>query len=815
MPSKGPRPSSFRQSLSMFEHRQSLRSKGSVEEAPSDPPSFRKSLSMFEHRQSKGSNGSFEVPPGFQTSLNIFENGEERNPLLPSFFQDDHIAFVARRSDASNELKKEFEFSLKHAKVQEGRSLSVKQIIDFQAGIRGYLERKLHKKYVESIVQLQSIGRGILQKRRFDHTIEAAIRCQSIVRRHLVRRGVRRRYYIQKPPHILKLRNHIAAIQLKLDAINEERERMNKERERRKVKIKKECLERFAKQERDKTLGIAHVQKSGSQLISYLQTENNALRVTMRGLDGSIKDLRSENKSLERDNQVVARCTNELHIHYKKMKERNVFLQKQTKKLRNDYTPRWEDAIAERTNHTINESRQKYVYRQGVFKIVDNVFLDQSCDSNFKDDIARVVGRCEGDFDCELDIDTPLELYPSPPEQESMISSFKLEDEKSVALSHEDEPFAFLDDADFLLPGLESFTSTMHTDDGDVDDSSSTSSSSSSTKCSDSSSSTNSSDDRSQMSGHSYSSTAKGIATYFEQNDASAISPIAKKFHTETGSTACNSRDKSEYEVKSASYETATSVVNTEVETDSDSGTCSSTPPWEINGETHLDLGIPTVINILSTSELEGKKQASSDALTLTTTASTTAIESEFSSCFVDVDLESRNGSIVFYHQPGDIGGANVKEEEESSCFIRPHQETQNEKSQVFDGPGTKSLQTREVEINMLSADAAPRKNPKPKHPNVVDQKEQGFRAKLPLTTSQPKVPCRSRQPSTSSPIEVVYPKPFHARPAPKFGEPKIPVRGRDPAKLRSTLKASPAPSRSPQKLPVRSCNSGKLRAAS
>mmetsp|Transcript_13665 Transcript_13665/g.33041 ORF Transcript_13665/g.33041 Transcript_13665/m.33041 type:complete len:789 (-) Transcript_13665:1124-3490(-) len=781
------------------------------------PSSFRKSLSMFERRQSVGSNGSFEVPPGFRTSLNIFEDGEEKNPLLPSFFQN-NITPTIERSDSSNDLKKEFVFSLKHAKVQEGASLSIKQIIDFQARIRGYLERKAHKNYTESIVKLQSIGRGFLQRRRFHTIIAAAIRCQSVVRRFVVQREARRLYDIQNPPHIRKLRNQIAAIQLKLDVINEERGRMDKERERRKAQIKKECLERFAKQERDKTLGIANVQKSGSQLISYFQTENNALRATMRELGQNIADLRSENKSIERENQVVARYTHELHSHYKKMKERNGSLQKQADKLRKYYKPKWEDAITEQKNYFVNEARQKYVYRQGLFKIVDNILLDQSCDSNFKDGVARVIGRCEDDFDCEIDIDTPLELYPSPPEQRSMLSTFKPEDEKSVADSQEDEPFEFLDDADFLLPGLESFNSKIpkiHADGGDVDDSSSTSSSAYSTNFSDSSSSTDSSDDRSQTSDHSFrsrptdSDSPNDIVTYFEQNEASTISPIAKKQNEETGSTVC-STDESEYEVKSAGSGTTTVVANTEVESDTDSGTCSSMPPWETNDETNIDPDFPTVISIPSMPELKGKLLAPSDALSLATTASTTAIESE-SSSYVDVDAESGSRSLKhpilaatlepaeneeyhvgqssihgneptlsFHHQPCDSCGANVEEEE------------------------IKSLPTRKAGTGMLSANAAPSANPKPKLPNVADQTQRLGVNRAP-TRSQPKIPVRIRQQSTKSSLArpVANPKPFLARPAPKFGEPKIPVRARDPAKLRSRFKARAASEMSPPRIPV------------
>ncbi|CAJ1934226.1 unnamed protein product [Cylindrotheca closterium] len=826
MSSKDSTPSSLRKSSSIFEHEQSLRSIGSVVEPPSDPSSFRKSFSRFEHRQSVGSSGSLEVPPAFRASLNIFEDGEERNPLLPSFFRGDSLSIV-ERSDSSNDLKNEFVFSLKHAKVQEGPSLSIKQITDFQAKIRGYLERKVHKKSTESVVLLQSIGRGFLQRGRFHTIIGAAIRCQAFVRRYLVQRESRRLYDIQNPPHIRKLRNQIAAIRLKLDAVNEERECMHKERERRKAQIKKECLERFAKQERDKTLGIAHVQKSGSQLISYFQNENNTLRATMRDLAKKSAELRSENKSLESDNQVVAQYTHELHSHYKMMKERNGSLQKQADKLRNHYKPKWEDAIAEQKNHVINEVRQKYVYRQGLFKIVDNILLDQSCDSDFKDGIARVVGRCENDFDCEIDIDTPLELYPSPPEQQSMLSTFKPEDEMSLANSQEDEPFEFLDDAAFLLPDLESFSSNMHTDGGNVDDSSSTASSASSASSSDSNSSSDSSDDRSLMRDRSFKSaptvadSPKDIVKYFEQNDGSAISPIAKKLHTETDSTVY-STDESEFEVKSAGCDTGKVLVNANDDSDTDSGTETSRPPWETEDESNIDPDFPTVINIPSTSELEGKKEVLSDAFTLSSTASTTAIESHSSSSYLDVHMESRNKSLMhpigattlepddneeynvgqssfhsneptigFHHQPGDSCYANDKEEKSNSRHNPPHQVTQHEKPLAFNGQGIESQPTGKGGIITSSAKEADR--------------------------AKPKSPVRIRQESTKSSTtsSVETPKPFHARPAPKFGEPKIPVRARNPAKLRSAFKTRTAPEKSPPRISARTCSPTKLRTTS
>jgi len=787
---------------------------------------------MFEHRHSIGSSGSIEVPPAFRASLNVFEDGEVKNPLLPSFFRDDEGNIVPK-SASSNGLEKEFVFSLKHTNLQEGPYLSLQHIIDFQSRVRGYLQRKVYKKCTKNIVQLQALGRGFLQRQRFHAIIQASIRCQSIVRRYLVQREARRLYDIQNPPQIRKLRNQIAAIQLKLDAIQEEREHMNRERERRKAQVRKDCLERFAKIERNKTLGIADVRKSGSQLISYFQTENNALRETMRELAKNIADLRSENKSLERDSQVVARYTHELHTHYKKMKVTNGSLQHQMDKLRNRYKIKWEDAINERENYAINEARQKYIYRQGLFRIVDNVLLDQSCDPDFKDDIARVVGRSEDDFNCELDIDTPPELYPAPPELKSMLSTFEPDDKKSATETEEDEPFEFLDDADFLLPGLQSFNPSMLSDGMNLDDSSTTSSSSGS------SSSTDSSNGRSQVSDNSFgmrpsnSESPTDVTKYFEQNNASTISPISKNHLDGSNSTVC-STDESEYEVQSVSVNTEDCdpvkiVVNDELESDSeDSGTASSMPPWETNHDTN----VPAIISIPSNLELEGKAKNAHETLTVVSTASTTAIESESSSFYVDVDImDSRNRSLeqpistatlqaaknegvdvhlssllvkepttTLHEQSASRCDSDAKEEnrETRNGQSQPkHLAKQKAKSQALKNPGAKILPKRQAGIDMSSANTVLSTTSRSELSEITDQKQHRFRApNTAQAISKPKTPYRPRKPSPK--LTVANPKPFRARPAPKFGEPKIPVKDRDPGKLRSKSQARRAIS--PQK---------------
>jgi len=790
----------------------------------SNAPSFQKSLSIFERRQSLGSNngGSFEIPPGFRTSLNIFEDGAERNPLLPSYFRGDDVVTI-HRFDQSNDLKREFVFSLKRTEVKEGASLSIEQIICFQARIRGYVERKLLKRSTACIVKLQSVGRAFLKRRRYQTMVAAIVRCQSVVRRHTVQLEARRLYDIKNPPRIRKLLNQIAAIQLKLDIINEQREITRRERERRKAQIKKECLERFAKEERDKALGIAHVQKSGSQLIAYFQGENNALRHTMKELAEDIENMRSENKALECDNQVVAQYTRQLHAHYKNMKDTNGSLQKKVAKLRKQYKPKWENAIAERNNYAINEARQKYVYRQGLYRIVDNVLSDHSCDSDFKDDIARVVGRCENEFDCELDIDTPLQLYPTPPEQQSTLSAFfKSEDEKALANDEEDETFEFINDADFLLPELTSFHIRADSNGGNINDDSDTLFQAPSETSSDSSSSTDSSDDSSAMSDRSFISNQidadpqDSIEEYFKQNNAVAISPIVKNRNHETSSTVC-STDESDYEVKSSIGEGERCGVNTEVDSDSESGTTSSRPPWESRGETIDSPSVPTVVSIpITKPEFGEAAQAANDAYTLASTTCTTAVESESSCSCADfevggppyggLDYPSLTSTLepietVFLEIVRDDSG---KIDQSSDHGKESSVDTQTTKAPVI-----KSLPTRKP-----SGKIEPKTAPKSENDQgqkETDQNKQRFQARGAPTRSPPRIPVRTRHPSTKSPAVSPFQKQklFHARPAPIFGSPKIKVRDRNPEKLRlqSPFKARPFPKFPPPKIPVRCCN--------
>jgi len=312
------------------------------------------------------------------------------------------------------------------------------------------------------------------------------------------------------------------------------------------------------------------------------------------------------------------------------------------------------------------------------------------------------------------------------------------------------------------------------------------------------------------------------IEEYFKQNSAVAISPIVKNRNHETSSTVC-STDESDYEVKSSIGEGKRCDVNGGVDSDSESGTASSRPPWESRGGPIDSPSVPTVVSIpIAKSELEEEVKVATDAHTLTSTTCTTAVESESSCSCADFEVEGAPCGGLDYRSltstlepietvlletvrddPGKIDQSNDRRKEPSVDM------------QTTKAPVIKSLPTRKPSGKIEPKTS---KSVKYEGPKESDKKKQRFRSRGAPTRSPPKIPVRMRHPSTKSPEAnpVQIQKVFHARPAPIFGSPKIKVKHRNPAKLRSQspFKARPSPKFPPPKIPVRSCNPIKLRTA-
>jgi hypothetical protein len=792
----------------------------------------------------------------FRSSFRMFEDGAEKNPNLPSYFQEEPLyeTQIEGADFPAASFRNNFvSSSSKGLPIQEGPTLSLQQIVQFQAMFRGHLERKCNRKSNRAIVLLQANTRQFLRKKRFSTMFKSVVICQSIGRGYLIRKEQTRLWDFRNPPLIRKMRNQIAAIRMKLDAINEEREKINLERERRKAEIRKEVQQMIADEERNKALGISHVKTTGSQLISYLRTENIALRDSMKDLAQGIVDIRAENESLERDTQVVDRYTHELHSHYKKMKTANGVLQKKVTKLRTHYKPRWRDALVERRNYVSNEARQKYLYRQGVFKIIDHLCLDQSCDSEVKDSLFQIIRKCENEFDYELDLDTPLYLFPTVQDSDPGFLDY-VSDEEDLSLGDYDEKdFEWIDDSHSMLseamelnaksplfPADENYSASC--------DSPSIGSSSSSWSTSDSSSSTSTSDSESVLSVTSHlpekiDDTGKSIEEYIELNADSPLSPINTRYSDTCGeistnsSTACSTE--SAYEVQSVANNRDAPCSSEESEVYCDPEQSSDNSAVDDN---HEDVSVPSIdmSDWRTVTEREGESvkypcvitvttktdldwlNGPVDSYTLSSTTCTTAMESDCTSNFSDDDMEFQNEETN--HQIYQCTLSLIETADDHSEYVSVATDVESvfevdsqagDKRPIEAGPKkvseavelTRILPRQEQKTSVPGSkrlDASAR----PASKDSVLQR--GFKGPHPSSKGSGTNHC------------PVAPPTFNARSAPVRSQPSIPVNARHPStrvpnpqptvEKAKPFQARPAPKFNSPKIPVRLRNPSKLR---
>jgi hypothetical protein len=847
----------------------------------------------------------------FRSTFRIFEDSAEKNPNLPSYFQEEHLCEkqIEGADFPAAGFRNEFEFySSKGFPILDGATLSLKHIVQFQAMVRGHLERKCDRKAnraivllqantefssskalpilegatpsLQHIVQFQAMVRGHLERkcdrksnraivllqastRRFlqdkflqEKGFKSAAICQPIVRGYLARKEQTRLEDIRNPPLIRKMRTQIAATRMKLDAINEEREKNNLERERRKAEIRKEVQQMVANEERNKALGISYVKTTGSQVISYLRTENIALRDSMKDSAQGIVDIRAENEWLERDTQVVNQYTHELHSHYKKLTRANGVLQKKVIKLRTDYKPRFRDALLERRNYVSNEARQKYIYRQGVFKIIDHLCLEQSCDSEVKDSLFQIIRKCEVEFDYELDLDTPLHLFPTVQDSDPVFLDY-VSDEEDLSLGDYDEKdFEWIDDSHFILPEVMQLNAKSPLFPADENysascDSPSIGSSSSSSSSSDSSSSTSSSDSESVLSVTSHlpekiDDTGKSIEEYIELNADSPLSPINTR-NSDTyrygeisanSSTSCSTE--SAYEVESvannrdapcSSEESKVycdpehSTDNSDVDDNHEDVSVPSIDMSDWRTATEREGGsmkYPSVITVTTKTDLDWKLNRPVDSYTLASTTCTTAMESDCTSNFSDDDMEFQNEETN--HQIYQSALSTIETADDRSEYVsvatdmESHFEVDSQagdKRAIHSGP-------KEVNEAVEQTRILPRQEQKTSVPESKTLDASACPAVKDLVLQRgSKGPHPSSQGSGTNHCPVAPPT-FNARSAPVRSQPSIPVNARHPSirvpnpqptveKAKPFL-ARPAPKSNSPKIPVRLRNPSKLR---
>lgn len=796
----------------------------------------------------------------FRSSFRVFENGAEKNPDLPSYFQEEE-PFETQIGASFNigHFRNDFDFSSsKGLPIHEGPTLSLQQIVQFQAMIRGHLERRRHGKSNRAIILLQALARRFLRKKQFIFLLKSTVICQSTARGYLIRKEGNRLEHIRNPPHIRKMRNQIAAIQMKLDAINEEREMVDIQRERRKAEIREEVRQKIAAEERNKSLGISQVKSTGSQLISYLRTENNALRATMKGLAQDIADIRSDNEWLEKDTQTIAQYTHVLHGHYLKMKTANGALQRKATKLRK-CMPKWGDALVERRNYASNEARQKYLYRQGVFKIMDTLCLDQSCNSAVKDGLFKMIRNCEYEFDFELDLDTPLHLFPTAPDSDPVFLDYFSEEEGIPLGECDQQDFEWMDDSKFILTELPAMTddhaqsflddeTASASSESNYCDSQSINSSGSSWNHSESSSSScsaSSSDCESVLSAKSslpekLCHSGQSISEHIDMKIDPPLSPIINRNPSiceevsTSSSTACST--KSAFEVASvvsihyephSSDEThckASKQAGGQSVADSNNddvpAQSNQKPDWKAEtGRDDDSMKYPCVITVTSKTDMDWKINGPGDSHTLASTTCTTAMESDCTSNFSEEDLHYQHEELdksVFglMLPPGEAA-------DDNSEFVSLDTGIES----VFEVE-SQAGEDRSIRTDFMEATGDADFN----HSLVVgEQKETNtFSKRVDAQTSEESVVKKSskgttpsmRGPQTKqSPLTLPI---IHAQPPRKIPEPTIPVKARHPATRTSKPQSSvekpkpfharPAPKSNCPSIPVRQRDPSKLR---
>jgi hypothetical protein len=391
----------------------------------------------------------------FRKSLTIFAENTERNPSLPSFFRelpDFDKEEDPKRNDARLKIKRfrispsafVLEYSAKDCaqKVAEELTLQRSAIL-LQAIFRGHFARlRLLQCYKATHFIQATVRRWLARKRRIQ-IIKSVVVCQSFVRRFLIRQHQKRQAGYNDTPLMREMRKEMSLIQKRLKEIQEEREALRLEKERRKLEIRKECQRRIGLEVREVKRKLNTKQAQQEKVIAYFSKENSEFRSMLNDLKSKTVNLRDANESIEKANIMARKYHFFLEIHYHKIKRVNGILNRAVTNLRKFYKPKIRESLSESIIYGQVEAKEKTVNRQGLYKILERTLLDQSCDSTLKTSLSQIISDCNAEFEIEIDVDTPIDLYPRI-EGDSNDSMFEYlsDDEKS-------EPLVVYDGNDF------------------------------------------------------------------------------------------------------------------------------------------------------------------------------------------------------------------------------------------------------------------------------------------------------------------------------------------------------------------------------
>lgn len=405
----------------------------------------------------------------FRTSFSAFQNKNEKNPHLPSYFRTTELD----EWNATRTAKTTFRFSKSVSVLDYNEDESPEKVREDFYLLRGIVRlqalarRKLAKRYFEyyrsAIIRVQSVTRQWLARRAYRKKVDAISRLQSVARRYLVL------YEKEDDPHTLKMREmrkQLAEMQKRLNVIEKEREVIRLEKERRKREIRFELEQKIFDESRAQKELIA----SRKQSITYLRNENASLRTDLKDLRYRTVGLEAANESLNRFNRLTSIYSCELRDHYMKFKGYHGMLKKAASNHRNVYKPKLYNSLSRAKLYGSVEAKQKTLYRHCVTKIMDHVSEQPNSNSKLYEPLSHIIAACESEHEVKIDIETPSDQFPLPPDSdsESLLEYVEEHDDETVSIVlYDEEDLKWIEDItnSVVTDGVLSNTDTR-SDDG-------------------------------------------------------------------------------------------------------------------------------------------------------------------------------------------------------------------------------------------------------------------------------------------------------------------------------------------------------------
>ena len=398
-----------------------------------------------------------DVPtvPAFRTAFQTFHDSNERNPSLPSYFRTTELVDEWLPIETSTGIGHYKSLKSSHG-LDSSSDDSPKQgsnvlrgIVMLQNIFRRNSARQLLMQTYRATILIQSMTRKLLLRKDYIVIRRDVIRCQAVARRYLAQK--RKSLQEKNDPHTVRMREmrmELFEVQKRLKIIEEERIEIAKEKERRKNEIRIEVEQRI--------LGEYQINhqliQSGKEVIDYLQNENKTLRSSMKDLRYKTVSLHAANESLERANRIAGVYSHELKRHVKKFRNTNGILRKAVTNIKNVYKPKWRSALIERKVYGKAEAKQKFLYRQCLTRIIDHALKESNCDQ-LTTSLSQIVDNCESEFEHALDIETPIDLFPPPLDSDSLFDYLTDEgdDDELSFDDYDEESLEWIDDSNANL----------------------------------------------------------------------------------------------------------------------------------------------------------------------------------------------------------------------------------------------------------------------------------------------------------------------------------------------------------------------------